>query len=441
MYSSLKLFFSLVTKKVKGKYLNHLNLNCTKGKLKNGLEYILYQDKSIPIVSVNIWYKVGSAYETKGKTGLAHLFEHMMFQGSENVAKEMHFRFIQEAGGTLNGSTTTDRTNYYEKLPSNYLELALWLESDRMGYFLPALTQEKLDNQKDVVKNERLERYDNQPYGLAWEIINTNLYPENHPYSWSTIGFLKDIEGYTMDDVKSFFKKYYSPNNACLVIAGDFENNNTIELIENYFGSIEPFEADYKPVSKKPTLKNNILIEHKDNVQLERIYFAWHSDLIFGKDDASLEVAADILTGSKNSRLYKKLVFDLQIAQDISAFQYSGKFGGQFMIISTARQGTNPDDIKKIILEELSTLSLNEVSDKELEKSKNGIKAQFISAMQNLDTVADYLNHYNFHLNEPNSFEYDLSRYNEVSKYSIRAAVNKYLTNPFVELRIIPKEV
>lgn len=419
--------------------MNHLNLNCTKGKLKNGLEYILYQDKSIPLVSVNIWYKVGSAYETKGKTGLAHLFEHMMFQGSENVAKEMHFRYVQEAGGTLNGSTSTDRTNYFEKLPANSLELALWLESDRMGYFLPALTQEKLDNQKDVVKNERLERYDNQPYGLAWELINTNLYPEGHPYSWSTIGFLKDIENYTFDDVQNFFKKYYSPNNACLVVAGDFENDNATNLIEKYFGLIEPFDADYKPEITYPKLAANILVEHKDNVQLDRLYLAWHSDLIFGKDDAALEVAADILSGSKNSRLYKKLVFDLQIAQDVSAFQYSGKFGGQFMIISTARPGINLDQIKKIILDEIKTICINDVTDKELEKSKNGIKSQFVFAMQNIDTVADYLNHYKFHLGEPNSFEFDLNRYNSVDKVSIKSAVNNYLTKPFVELRIISK--
>ena len=420
--------------------MNHLNLNCTKGKFKNGLEYILYEDKSLPLVSVNIWYKVGSAYETKGKTGLAHLFEHMMFQGSENVPKEMHFRYIQEAGGTLNGSTSTDKTNYYEKLPSNYLELALWLESDRMGYFLPALTQEKLDNQKDVVKNERLERYDNQPYGLAWELINTNLYPEGHPYSWSTIGFLNDIENYTFDDVKNFFKKYYSPNNACLVVAGDFEIENAIQLIEKYFGSIEPFDSNHKPEPQKLTLKKNILVEHKDNVQLDRIYLAWHSDLIFGNDDSSLEVAADILTGSKNSRLYKKLVFDLQIAQDVTAFQHSGKFGGQFLIISTARPETTLKKKKKIILDEVNVLATTDVIDKELEKSKNGIKAQFVFAMQNLDTVADYLNHYNYHLSEPNSFEHDLERYNEVNKNSLRSAVQNHLTRPFVELRITPKE-
>jgi zinc protease len=420
--------------------LNHLNLNCTKGKLNNGLEYILYQDKSIPLVSVNLWYKVGSAYETKGKTGLAHLFEHMMFQGSENVPKEMHFRLIQEAGGTLNGSTSNDRTNYYEKLPANNFELALWLESDRMGFFLPSLTQEKLDNQKEVVKNERLERYDNQPYGLAWELLITNLYPENHPYSWSTIGFLKDIEGYTFDDVKNFFQKYYSPNNACIVIAGDFEKENAIELLEKYFAPIKPFNLDHGIKWIKSELRQNILIEHKDNVQLDRIYLAWHSDLIYGNDDAALEVASDILSGSKNSRLYKKLVFEEQIAQDVMAFQYSGKFGGHFTIVSTAKPGIELNKLKDVILDEINNLTNGGVSSKELEKSKNGIKSHFIYSIQNLDTVADYLNHYNYYLNEPNSFEYDLDRYNMVDSNSIKTAVKKYLTKPFVELRVVPKE-
>lgn len=420
--------------------MNHLNLNCTKGKLKNGLEYILYEDKSIPLVSVNIWYKVGSAYETKGKTGLAHLFEHMMFQGSANVPKEMHFRYIQEAGGTLNGSTSSDRTNYYEKLPANNLELALWLESDRMGFFLPALTEEKLNNQKDVVKNERLERYDNQPYGLAWELLITNLYPESHPYSWSTIGFLKDIESYTFEDVKNFFQKYYSPNNACLVIAGDFEKDNAISLITKYFEPIQPFDNNHKINFPVPSLKENIFIQQKDNVQLDRIYLAWHSDFIYGLNDAPLEVVSDILSGSKNSRLYKKLVFDLQIAQDVTAFQYSGKFGGHFMIISTARPGINLDRLKEVILNEINELIKNGVSPRELEKSKNGIKAHFIYSMQNLDTVADYLNHYNYYLNEPNSFEFDLNRYNKADNDTIKNAAALYLTKPFVELRITPKE-
>lgn len=420
--------------------MNHLDLNCTKGKLKNGLEYILYQDKSIPLVAVNIWYKVGSAFERKGKTGLAHFFEHMMFQGSENVPKEMHFRLIQEAGGTLNGSTTTDRTNYYEKLPANSLELALWLESDRMGYLLPALTQEKLDNQKEVVKNERLERYENQPYGLAWELLITNLYPENHPYSWSTIGFLKDIESYSLDDVSNFFRKYYSPDNATIVIAGDFEDDNAINLLKKYFEPMPSFNSIETVSTNIVSLQKNIDIEHRDNVQLDRIHLAWPTDFIFGNDDAALEVAADILSGSKNSRLYKKLVFDLQISQDVMAYQHSGKFGGHFMIISTAREGVSLDQIKQVIFDEINSIIVKGIEPKELEKSKNGIKANFVYSMQNLDTVADYLNHYNFYLNEPNSFQFDLNRYNLVDENIIRESVKKYLTKPYVELRIIPKE-
>ncbi len=217
-----------------------LNIEYEKYKLANGLEVILHKNSNSSLVAVNLWYKVGSANDSKGKTGIAHLFEHMMFQGSQNVPKEMHFRYIQEAGGTLNGSTSYDRTNYYEKLPSNFLEMALWLESDRMGYFLPALDEEKLNNQKDVVKNERLERYDNQPYGLAWELLITNLYSKNHPYNWPTIGFLKDITSYTLEDVSGFFKKFYTPNNSSLVVAGDIDLDKTKDFIEKYFGAIEP---------------------------------------------------------------------------------------------------------------------------------------------------------------------------------------------------------
>jgi zinc protease len=363
-----------------------------------------------------------------------------MFQGSENVPKEMHFRLIQEAGGTLNGSTSNDRTNYFEKLPSNNYELALWLESDRMGFFLPSLTQEKLNNQKDVVKNERLERYDNQPYGLSWELLITNLYPKNHPYSWSTIGFLKDIESYTFADVKNFFKKYYSPNNACVVIAGDFDKNEATDHLEKYFSQIQPFNSPHKIDVTDSKLAKNTLVEHQDNVQLGRIYLAWHSDLIYGNDDAALEVAADILSGSKNSRLYKKLVFDEQIAQDVMAFQYSGKFGGHFTIVSTAKPGVDLDQLKSAILDEVNNLIAKGVSAKELEKSKNGIKAHFVYSMQNLDIVADYLNHYNYYLNEPNSFGFDLERYNKVSNEKIISVLKNYLTKPFVELRIIPKE-
>jgi zinc protease len=416
-----------------------LNIDYEKYKLSNGLEVILYKDSSLPLVAVNIWYKVGSAYEVKGKTGLAHLFEHMMFQGSENVPKEMHFRYIQESGGTLNGSTSFDRTNYYEKVPSNYLELALWLESDRMGYFLNSLTQEKLDNQKSVVANERLERYDNQPYGLAWEIILKICIQANHPYSWATIGFLDDIKSYTLDDVKNFFTTYYAPNNAALVIAGDFETDKTKKLIDKHFSEINSSIHKKEPDEFLFTLDKNILIEHPDNVQLDRLYLAWSTDKIYSDDDPVLDVLADILSGSKNSRLYKRLVFDEQIAQDVSAFQFSAKFAGHFMIISTAKPNISLDRIKDVIFEEINKLSSEGITDKELTKTKNGIKANYIYSMQSIDTVADRLNMYNYYLNDPNKFNYDIERYNKIEKSDIAEVCNKYLSKPFVELRVPPK--
>jgi len=417
-----------------------LDLQYEKYKLSNGLQVILHKDNAVPLVSVNLWYHVGSADEQRGKTGLAHLFEHMMFQGSQNVPKEMHFKYIQEAGGVLNGSTNFDRTNYYEKVPSNFLELALWLESDRMGYFLPALTLEKLNNQKDVVKNERLERYDNQPYGLAWEILISNIYPDVHPYNWATIGSLNDIENYSLEDVSTFFNLYYSPSNATLVVAGDFEEAKAREMIDKYFGSIKSTNSVSHPSVKPFNIKEEIFIERKENVQLDRIYFAWNSDKAFGADDAALDVLSDILAGSKGSRLYKKIVHELEIAQDISVFQYSGKLAGHLMVVATAKPGNDLDKIKKEIIYELDILRINGATEKELTKTKNSIRSGFIYSLQNLDSLADQLNFYNFYLDEPNSFSNDLKRYDVVTNEHIKTVAEKYLTAPFVELRITPNQ-
>jgi zinc protease len=418
--------------------MNILNLEYEKYKLNNGLEVILHQNRNHPLVSVNLWYKAGSSNEIKGKTGIAHLFEHMMFQGSKNVPKEMHFRYIQEAGGTLNGSTNFDRTNYYEKVPSNFLELILWLESDRMGLLLPSLTQEKLNNQIDVVRNERLERYDNQPYGLAWEILINNLYPDGHPYSWPTIGYVADINSYSLKDVKDFFKAYYSPSNACLTIAGNFEKDNARDLVEKYFGNLKSNKISGELVIPLAVLKENKIITRKENVQLERIYLVWATEKAFDQYDSSLDILGDILSGSKNARLYKSLVYDRELAQDISAYQFSGKYSGHFMIVATAKPGVSLSTLKDEIFRELKNVSENGVTTREIFRSKNGIKSSFIYSMQNVESLADQLNYYNFYTSEPNSFNDDLTRYENVTCENIIECVNKYFKNYYVELQISP---
>lgn len=416
-----------------------LKTNYEKYSLANGLEVILYQDNSLPTVSINIWYRVGSANEKRGKTGFAHLFEHMMFQGSQNVPKEGHFKYIQEAGGTLNGSTSIDRTNYYESVPANYLELILWLESDRMGFLLPALTQDKLDNQKEVVMNERRQRYENQPYGLSWEILFSNLFSSDHPYSWPTIGWMEDIAKFELDDVRNFFRTYYAPNNASLVLGGNFEIDNAKNLIEKYFGGIQKSDFIPQVVAPTQTLTENKKIIHKDNIQLPRIYLAWHSDKAFDKHDAALDILADILTGTKNSRLQKNLLFDNQIAQDVSSFQYSARLAGSFIIIATAKPGIELENLKSEIFGEIFNLINNGLTEEELIRSKNSIKSSYIYSLQKLDSIVDHLNHYNFFLNEPDSFLFDINRYEKVTANDVISAAKMFLSKPYVELNIIPK--
>jgi zinc protease len=416
-----------------------LNIEYKKFKLKNGLEVVLHERNSLPIVSVNLWYKVGSANEVKGKTGFAHLFEHMMFQGSENVPKEKHFKYIQEAGGSLNGSTSVDRTNYYNTVPSNSLEMVLWLESDRMGYMLPSLTEDKLNNQKDVVMNERRQRYENQPYGMAWEKVFSNLYEQNHPYHWPTIGWMKDIEEFKIEDVIDFFEQYYSPQNASLVIAGNINIEETIKLVENYFGDIPNRKTGIIPKSGSAVLAESKKIELEDNVQLPRLYIAWHSDKLYGNDDAKLDVLSDVLSGSKNSRLYKTLVFEKQIAQDIFSFQYSAKLNGSFLIVATAKPGIKLDMLKETIFEEIELLIKSGIEEREISRSINGIKSSFIYSLQNIENFANHLNNYNCNLNEPNSFIYDISRYEKINTDDLRKCAEYYLTKPYVELIVNPK--
>jgi zinc protease len=418
---------------------NLLKIDYEKYSLSNGLQVILYPDQSFPLVAVNVWYRVGSANEKPGKTGFAHLFEHMMFQGSQNIPKEGHFRYIQEAGGSLNGSTSIDRTNYFETVPANYFELPLWLESDRMGFMLPGLTQEKLDNQKEVVMNERRQHYDNQPYGLAWEKLFSNLFSADHPYSWPTIGWMEDIAKFELDDVKNFFRTYYSPNNASLVVGGNFEIERTKDLIEKYFGEIQAGNSIPEIVSSEQVVTETKKIILEDEVQLPRIYLAFHTEKAFSQNDASLDILSDILTSAKNARLQKSLVFEKQIVQEVSSFQYSAKLDGSFIIVATAKPGVSLETIKKEIENEISKLITGGITEDEMIRAKNSLKSSYIYSLQKLDLIVDHLNHYNFFLNEPDSFVFDLSRYENVTREQVIDAAKKYLLNTHVELNVIPK--
>lgn len=416
------------------------DFNYEKYTLANGLEVILYPDSQKPAVSVNICYKVGSANEIKGKTGFAHLFEHLMFQGSKNVPKGGHFRYIEDAGGNLNGGTGFDYTHYYQTVPPDSLELVLWLESDRMGQLLPALDEEKLQNQIDVVINERAERYDNAPYGTAFETLLANLHDENHPYHSPVIGFSEDIRTFTLNEVKLFFENYYSPANASIVVAGSFDPGSARKLIEQYFGGITGTKnilgenlIDRKKISYK-------IIEKRENVNLPRIHLAWRSDKIFGENDASLDVLSHLLTETKSSRLKKRLIYDDQISLDVSSAQFSGLQDGSFFIISTAKQGVDPQSLHDIILGELSLLKKDGIRPDELSKAINNIKSGYIYSLMKLSSIAQQFNLYNYFLGNPDMFNFDISRYENLSIESLMETLDKFLNDCYIDLRILPNE-
>ena len=418
-----------------------LDIKFEKYTLPNGLQVILHEDHSVPIVAVNIWYHVGSAREKPGRTGFAHLFEHMMFQGSQNVGKGGHFGSLQDAGGTLNGSTANDRTNYWENVPSQFLELALYLESDRMGFLLPAMTQEKLDNQRDVVKNERRQSYENRPYGRADETIAAMLYEPSHSYSWPVIGSMADLSAAALDDVKEFFTFYYAPNNASLVVAGDINPAQAKEWIAKYFSGVprgkdvEKVKVDQpgKNVAKRQTME--------DRVQLPRLYLTWHSTPQSGQDDATLDIVADILAGGKNSRLYKSLVYDKQTAQSVIAYQDSREVAGLFQIEVTAKPGVTLVEMEKGVNEEIARLQNDGVTEREIQRSKNSTKANFIYRLQSVGGFggkADQLNRYNVMWGDPGSFNKDLARYEKVTAKDVQRAAKKYLTMERVALSVVP---
>jgi len=360
-----------------------------------------------------------------------------MFQGSKHIKKGEHFKFIQDRGGTLNASTSFDYTNYYEKIPANFLETALWLESDRMGFFLEALTEETLANQIDVVKNERLERYDNQPYGLMWEKLFGLLYQDVHPYHVPTIGYMKHILSFNHEDVSKFFNSYYQPANASLVIAGDVDLENVKALVEKYFGEIASPQA-IEPLF----IEDDQLVESKqevvlDNVTLEKILLAWKTERIFEEKTFALDILSDILTGSKNGRLYKELVLEKELVLQVSSFQFSGRYGGFFCITATLKPGKSLDEVKKIILSEIENFFTLGCTDDELIRAKNGVKSSFVFGMQSIDSIANHLNQYNFYLKQPDAFDVELQKYQSVTPQSLLDCSPFFMSHN-IDLRFIP---
>src|SRR5262245_25276001 len=412
--------------------------------LPNGLHVILHEDHSVPIVTVNTWFNVGSAREKPGRTGFAHLFEHLMFMGSGHVKPGEFDEWLEAAGGENNASTGNDRTNYYINVPSNALELALFLESDRMGYLLDTMTPKTVDAQRDVVKNERRQSYENQPYGLAQPTLSEMLYPEGHPYHWPVIGYMPDLTAASHQDVVEFFKKYYAPGNASLVVAGDTDPARTRALVEKWFGDVKraaPAEPMTIPGVTLTSVQKKTLT---DRVQLPRLYLAWLTPPHFAPGDAELDVVADVLAGGKNSRLYKRLVYDMQIAQDVSAFQASSALSSSFQIIATARPGHTIGELQKVIDEELQKLQRDDPAARELERSVNQIEASFYNRIERLGGFggkADQINGYFSETGDPDWFNEDLSRYRALSPSDLRAAAAEYLPlDRRVELIVEPEK-
>lgn len=408
--------------------------------LANGLQVILHQDRSTPIVAVNTWYHVGSGNEQVGRTGFAHLFEHIMFMGSKNVPTGDFDERLESAGATNNGSTTEDRTNYYETLPSNALPLALWLDSDRMGFLLPALDQAKLDLQRDVVQNERRQRVDNVPYGRADETILAALYPKGHPYSWPVIGSMADLSAATLGDVQHFFQTYYAPNNATLSIVGDFDIAEAKALVEKYFGGIPRGPALPKQEIPPPVvIARDTFLVLEDKVQLPKVFYTWPTAKAFAADDAPLSVLSSVLTNGKNSRLYKTLVYDLQVAQDVVAYQYGSKLTGVFQIIVTPKPNVASQTIDSLVQAEIHKIQAEGITTRELERVKNSTQSTFLQQLQSVEHVADMLNTYNYYVGTPDYVQQDLARYEAVTLADVQRVANEYLGKPKVVLTVVPE--
>jgi predicted Zn-dependent peptidase len=392
--------------------------------LENGLEVVLHEDHRTPVVAVNVWYHVGSKDEPRGKNGFAHLFEHVMFQGSKHVGEDMFFKYLERAGASeRNGTTNSDRTNYFETVPANELALVLWLESDRMGWLLDHANDATFTSQRNVVKNERRQNYENAPYGLVPQFLRAALFPESHPYHLLTIGTPEDLDAAQMDDVKAFFRTFYVPNNATLVVAGDIERDKAKELIQKYFGPIA--KGAPPPVATKPDpgdLATEKRLDIEADVELPRVTISWVTPPSFAPGDAELDLVANVLASGKTSRLYKKLVYDLQIAQDVFAFQQSSQLASTFQITATLKKGKSPEQALKLIDAELERLRKAPPTQDEHDRAQAKVLSELVFSMEQVTARANAINNYNQLTGDPGYFPRDVARYEKATAADLQKA-------------------
>jgi predicted Zn-dependent peptidase len=408
-------------------------------RLGNGLRVVLHRDRALPLVAINLWYHTGSKNERRGKTGFAHLFEHMLFQGSEHVEANEHFRWVQSVGGVANGSTWYDRTNYYETLPAGSLELGLWLESDRMGFLLPGMTEEKLETQRQVVMNERRQRVDNQPYGRAGERLWELLLPPEHPYSWPVIGTMEDIAAATLDDVRDFFATWYVPDNAVLTLAGDFEPDRALALIERWFGDLPGGNGRPAPTLPTTRLQGERFDLVRDRVQLERLYLAWVIPAYGTAGWYAADLLAQVLTGGKASRLYRDLVHERELAQSVSCYALPTEELGSLHLVATARPGVGLERLGQAIDEHLAAAAATPVTDQELERVKNRLLTGYFAELQSLDRRADLLSQFTTYFDRPEGVAAEIAAYQELESGDLQALARRLRPDDRARLWVEPE--
>ncbi|MES2305091.1 MAG: pitrilysin family protein [Gemmatimonadota bacterium] len=406
--------------------------------LPNGLRLIVHEDASAPIVTVDTWFWVGSGSEKPGRTGFAHLFEHLMFMGSEHAPYPQFDRLLEAAGADNNGSTTEDRTNYYEAGPVSALPLMLWLDADRMGFLLPTMDTPKVDAQRDIVKNERRQSYENQPYGLVADVMPKLMYPSTHPYSWPVIGSMADLSAASLEDVKDFFRTYYAPNNAVITVAGAVKRDSVLALVKHYFGAIPRGPAIDRPDPVQPQLLADTTAVLEDRVQLPRLYYNFESVRAGASDDAALQVAAYVLSGAKNSRLDQRLVYTDQTASDVGAGPDHRKLAGTFGVTATARPGHALPELQRAVDDELRKLADKGPTERELQQARNSLEAGFIRRIQTVQGKADQLNRYYYQTGEPDGFQKNLDQLRAVTADDVRRVVSKYLLGPRAIVSVVP---